>query len=356
MPGNDRCFARDIIVVGASAGGVEALCEIASGLLPNLPAAVFVVLHLAPEATSVLPRILERAGPLPAAHPADMQPILPGRFYVAPPDRHLMIGPGVVRVVRGATENRHRPAVDPLFRTAARTYGPRVAGVILTGGGDDGTAGLLEVKRSGGIAVVQDPEEAFCPRMPRSALEFVEVDYRLPLREIAPLLARLCRMPTDPCGTRDRPRPMMEPDSLSPSIEEEISRPENEVMPGPPFGFTCPDCHGHLWEVQDGGLLRFRCRVGHAYTAESLFMGKQQVVESTLWAALNAFEEHGALARRMAAHARERGHDFTAQRMDLRAEEAAQHAGVLRDLLTQAPAPEELEQAEGPELAREPAS
>src|SRR5947199_9158576 len=172
---------HDIIVVGASAGGVEALVTLARSLKRNLQAAVFVVLHMPAQSPSLLPEILGRAGPLKAVQATDDMQIEPGHIYVAPPDQHMLMELGKVRVVRGPKENRHRPAVDPLFRSAALAYGPRVIGVILTGALDDGTAGLQAVKRRGGITIVQDPDEAFYPGMPLSALQHVQVDYTLPL-------------------------------------------------------------------------------------------------------------------------------------------------------------------------------
>jgi two-component system chemotaxis response regulator CheB len=182
---------HDIIVVGASAGGVHALVTLVGSFPQKLPAAIFVVLHIPAESPSLLPDILSRAGPLEAVEAVDCMDIEHRCIYVVPPDHHLLIERGHVRVVRGPKENRHRPAVDPLFRSAAQVYGPRVVGVILTGALDDGTAGLLAVKRRGGIAVVQDPDEALYSSMPLSALTNVEVDYRLPLSSIGPLLVHL---------------------------------------------------------------------------------------------------------------------------------------------------------------------
>lgn len=191
MPGHD------VIVIGASAGGVEALSKLVAGLPADLPAALFVVVHIPSEATSVLPRILSRAGPLPAVHVRDGLPIQDGRIYVAPPDYHLLLRSGHVRVVRGPREHGHRPAVDPLFRSAAHYGGPRTVGVILSGVLDDGTSGLQVLKAHGGVAVVQDPDDAFYDGMPRSAVENVDVDHVLPLAEIAPVLARLAHAPVE---------------------------------------------------------------------------------------------------------------------------------------------------------------
>ena len=184
---------RDIIVVGASTGGVEALSTLVAGLPEDFPAAVFSVIHFPPQARSVLPRILSKAGLLPAKHAVDGEPIRSGQIFVARPDYHLMLEWERVRVVHGPRENRCRPAVDPLFRSAARAYGPRVIGVVLTGALDDGTAGLLAVKSQGGVAVVQDPEDALVPGMPSSALRYVDVDHCLPLSEIPALLSKVVR-------------------------------------------------------------------------------------------------------------------------------------------------------------------
>ncbi len=189
--------AHDIIVIGTSAGGVEALTELVSHLPSSLPAAVFVVIHLLVDSSSVLPRILQRAGRLPVAFARHGETIEPGRIYVAPPDHHLLIEKGYLRVMRSPQENRHRPSADILFRTAAGIYGPQVVGVVLTGALDDGTVGIQAIKRHNGVAVVQAPHDALVPSMPQSALEAVKVDYCLPLSEIAPLLVRLAQEPVE---------------------------------------------------------------------------------------------------------------------------------------------------------------
>jgi two-component system, chemotaxis family, protein-glutamate methylesterase/glutaminase len=337
MPHAQHLARRDLIVVGASAGGVEALRGLCAGLPEDLPAAVLLVQHVS-DGISLLPRILSRAGPLSAVHAEDGQEIRPGCVYVAPPERHLMVEPGRLRVTAGPHENRHRPAVDPLFRTAARVYGPRVIGVVLTGSGDDGTAGLLEIKRLGGTAVVQSPEDALSPSMPSSALEFVRVDHCLPLREIAPLLARLARdpapLPPQVLATAGSvPRPGAADPAPAPG-EQDVRQPEEPRPAGPLEGFTCPHCRGHLWEVHDEGLLRFQCRVGHVLSADSMLAQKHANVEASLWAALNLLEENAALTRRMSERAHDLGHRHSAERLCTRAEESSQHARVLRDLLS----------------------
>jgi len=319
---------HDIVVVGASAGGVEALAGLAASLPARLPAAVFVVLHVPSTGTSALPDILGRQGPLPAAHVKDGEPIEPGRIYVAPPDHHLLLRPGHVHLARGPRENGHRPAVDPLFRSAAREYATRVVGVVLSGALDDGTAGLLAVKSRGGVAVVQDPEDALYPGMPGNALEVVEVDHVVPARAMGELLARLVA------------EPAAEPPGPAPAdmrTEVEVEGFSLEAMegehPGVPSGFSCPDCNGVLWGIQDEGLQRFRCRVGHAWSPESLLARQSESLEAALWIALRSLEERAALARRLAGPARDRGHRITAARFEEQATEAQNAARLVRNLL-----------------------
>lgn len=325
---------HDIIVVGASMGGVEALSALVAQLPGDLPAAVLVVLHLATQQKSVLPQILSRQGPLPAHHPEDGEPLKPGHIYVAPSDRHLVVEPGKVRMVKGPKENGHRPAVDTLFRSAARAYGPRVVGVVLTGALDDGTAGLLAVKKQGGVTVVQDPTDAFCPDMPRSALEYVAVDHCVRLRELGALLERLVALPVKLRSAKPSPPSRrMNAEVKSMTIETRTLAGEPPEYDGEPSHFSCPDCGGVLFEMEDDGLLRFRCRTGHGYTSEALAAGQQTGMDEALWAALRALEENAALSRRMAARARERGHGQSAQRFDERAQGTEAQVLLLRGAL-----------------------
>jgi two-component system chemotaxis response regulator CheB len=293
---------RDIVVIGTSAGGVEALRALLGRLPADFPGSVFVVMHTAPDSPGVLAQILDRAGPLPVANASNHERIRPGRVYVAPPDMHMLLEPGVVRLTRGPKENRFRPAVDPLFRSAAAVYGPRVVGVILTGGLDDGTSGLWAVKRLGGVAVVQDPDEAFMPSMPQSALEQVEVDYTLPLSEIASLLSRLVRTSVAEQGGYEVP------DELN--IEVKIAMEDNALESGiaklgSPSIFTCPECHGTLLQLKEDGRTRYRCHTGHAYSADSLLSEVTESVEETLWSAIRNIDESAMLMRHMAEHVRE---------------------------------------------------
>jgi two-component system, chemotaxis family, protein-glutamate methylesterase/glutaminase len=323
---------HDIVTIGASSGGVEAVIKLVGSLPPNLPAAVFVVIHLWEGFPSALPSILKRAGPLSAAHPKDGDQIESGRIYVAPPGFHMLLELGHVRVVRGPKENRHRPAVDPLFRTAARAYGFRVVGVILTGALNDGTAGLLAVKRRRGVAVVQDPDEAPFSGMPQSALEYVDVDHCLPLEKIAALLARLSREPAKEEG--DYPVPEeMEYESKIAGLDP--STVESGAPPGELSSFSCPECAGPLYELRDGRLLRFRCRVGHAYTADSVMDAKADVLENALYMALNTLEENAEIAERLAVRSRERLLLHAAERFEERAKEVREQAVLIRQVLTE---------------------
>jgi len=317
-----------IVVVGASAGGVEALTDLTASLPGDLPAAVFVVLHLPATGTSALPEILRRHGPLPAAHVKDGEPIQPGRVYVAPPDHHVLLRTGHVHLSRGPRENGHRPAIDPLFRSAAREYATRVIGLVLSGALDDGTAGLLAIKSRGGTAVVQDPADALYPGMPGHALEHVQVDHVAAAASMGKLLARLIT---------DLAVPPADPVPRAMQVEVEMEGFSLEAFegnhPGRPSGFSCPDCNGVLWQIQDGGLDRYRCRVGHAWSPESLLTQQSEALEAALWIALRSLEERGALARRLAEPARRRGHSITATRFEEQAAEAEHAARLVRDLL-----------------------
>jgi two-component system chemotaxis response regulator CheB len=322
LPGND------IVLIGASAGGVQALAQVIGGLPRDLPAAVFVVLHTSPDSHSVLPSILNRVGTLDACHAEDGEPIEPGRVYVAPPDFHLMIEDSRVRLSRGPTENGHRPAVDVLFRTAASACGRRVVGVVLTGNLDDGTAGLAAIKQSGGIAIVQDPKEADYPGMPMSAIENVQVDHVLPLNEIAPLLARLARQPL-PEVDDDPPEEAAQEEPTAMSTKPEDEGEAAGAREGQASGFTCPECGGALWEKLDSPL-HFRCRTGHAYSPETLLAKQADNLEGTLWAAVRALEENAALARRMEKRMRQAGNETVRTRYEHRAQAAEAHADALR--------------------------
>jgi len=252
---------HDTIVVGASAGGVQALTELVNGLAPDLPAAVLIVLHVSADVPSYLPSILSRDARLPVAHAVEGEDIITGRVYVAPPDHHLLIERRYIRIVHGPKENLHRPSIDALFRSAARWAGPRTIGVVLTGARDDGAAGMYAIKQRGGISIVQDPAEASFPSMPLSVMQRMQVDYSLRLAAIAPLLNKLSRQPADEEGRYPGPEEVdieariaqqdMDSEELIASVERlgKVSK------------LTCPDCNGALGEMNNADMLRLRCHV-----------------------------------------------------------------------------------------------
>ena len=324
-----------LVVIGGSAGGIDALREIVRGLGEDFPAPICVVLHTSPQAPGVLDAILSRAGKLDATNARDRDKLEPGRIYVAPPDFHLLVEPGIVRVTKGPRENRFRPAVDPLFRSAAQVYGPAAIGVVLTGNLDDGTAGLLAIKQLGGTAIVQDPADALFPAMPRNALQNVRVDYSVPLTEIAPLLRRLTAEGADHSAPGDRSASFAVPTTVE--VEMKIANEQNPLESGlqaisEPSEFACPECHGVLMRIKEGGPSRFRCHTGHAYSIESLLADVSEGIEDAMWNAVRALEEGELLMRTMAGHLSTHGR-ADAQELLGRADEAKKHSDVLRKLV-----------------------
>lgn len=269
---------HDIIVVGTSAGSVEALQTLLRGLPAGLPASIFVVVHLSPRSRSLLPEILSKSGPLPAANAADGAPIEHGRIYIAPPDHHLLIERDHVHLGMGPKEQHQRPCINVTFRSAALAHGDRVVGVILTGELDDGTAGLWEIKRRGGIAIVQNPEEASFPSMPLSALREVEADYIARIEDLAPLLVRLAT------NEGEKQRTAIESSEMEPKLTD----------------LTCPDCRGTIWEVPRGNGKEYRCRVGHTFSPKNMLAEHFAAQEKALYAAIVALEEGASLARKLA--------------------------------------------------------
>lgn len=327
-------YRHDIIVIGASAGGVEALKNLVHALPTRLPAAVFMVLHIPPNSPSMMPGILTRNGYLPATHPTDNSEPLPGHIYIAPPDHHMLLEEGRIRVVHGPKENRSRPAVDPLFRSAALAYGKRVVGIVLTGALDDGSAGLQAVKQRGGIAIVQDPKDALYPDMPLNAMAYTTPDYVVPLAEIGPLIVRLASEESSEEDIMDQQATDMQ------QMEKEVQLAELALDPsqhanhvGHPSVFSCPECGGVLWEMKDDDLLRFRCRVGHAFSIDSMFAEQADAIEEALWVALKTLSENAELARRMAAQARKNGHQWLTRRFEDRVKEAEHRVNLLKNAL-----------------------
>jgi two-component system chemotaxis response regulator CheB len=296
--------SRHAVVIGASAGGLAAVRTVIDGLPKDFRAPVLVVIHTSPEGPGLLSTILDRVGPLPASTARQGEAVRSGHIYVAPPDSHLVLEPGRIRLTRGPREHRFRPAIDPLFRSAAEHYGDRTIGIILSGNMADGTHGLMTIKRAGGIAIVQDPAEAEVPAMPLSALRRVEADYILPAEGMGSVLTELVMN-----GHRSRSTSRSNParTDAAPSAEHpDGDALETGALNGPPSPFTCPDCGGTLWELKDGALVRYRCHVGHGYSGDSLALAQNEKVEDALWSALRAIEESIELRRRMVARAESR--------------------------------------------------
>lgn len=322
---------REIVVMGASAGGISALQGIVRGLPKDFPAAILVVLHLSRQSGGLLPKILAGSGALPASNACHNEQIRPGHIYVAPPDRHLLIGPERrIRLGHGPKENRFRPAVDPLFRSAALNGGPNVIGIVLSGGLDDGTAGLCAIKQAGGLAVVQDPSDAEVPSMPRSALRHVTADHCMTAQKIGEMLPGLLR---------EVPSREVQSMSEDTRLEVEMAADERNV-PGPailgqPSVYTCPSCSGSLLRIGNTNPVRFRCHTGHAYTAASLDDEQREKVENATWSAIRALQEHAMLLQEMI-----RQPGFSPEEIadyNDRTEQALDRAKLLRETLTATP-------------------
>src|SRR5262245_6081319 len=320
---------RDIVVIGASAGGIQALKQVAGGLPRNLRATVFVVVHSSPEAPSLLPELLSKAGYLPAQHAVHGERFRRGRIYVAPPDRHLLLSDGTMQVTLGPRENGFRPAVDPLFRTAAAEHGPRVVGIVLSGALDDGTRGLKDIKREGGIAIAQHIEEATIPQMPLSAIQNVEIDHILPAADMPSVITRLAneRLGVKMTATHRK-------SGKRDVAQHGTRRLEEPGMRGPPSPFTCPECGGTLWEKRDGKLSVFQCHVGHGYTADALGASLDERVETAMWTALRTLEENVALQHRLAQRASGLGLSALAASHTEKARLASERAASLQTVLT----------------------
>jgi two-component system chemotaxis response regulator CheB len=318
---------RDIIVIGASAGSIQTLKEMMSRLPADLPAAVFVVVHVSPTSMGFLPQILDTAGPLIATHPQDREPIERGRVYVAPPNHHMMIDDGRISLTVGPKENGFRPAVDPLFRTASGAYGSRVVGVILSGGLDDGTEGLRRIKQRGGVAIVQDPLEASIPGMPQSAINNVKVDHILPANQIPEVIKTLSRNGRGN-GEKVRGGKKREADPA----EGKIDALRSGEQPGTATPLTCPECGGVLWERGEKPVI-YECHVGHTFTEQALMAEQSDQVEAALWTAVRALEESAELKKRMAQHARNGKLDALALQYERSAGDARRHADIVREAL-----------------------
>ncbi|MGQ0776023.1 MAG: chemotaxis protein CheB [Pseudonocardiales bacterium] len=326
-------MVRDLVVVGASAGGVEALRAMVHGFPRDLDAAVLVVLHIPPGAPSALPKILARSGPLPAVAARDGELIKPSCIYVAPADQHMLVRDGQIALSRGPAENGHRPAVDPLFRSAAQHYGARVIGVILSGSRDDGTAGLAAIVERGGIPIVQDPDTALHRSMPCAAMEHLTIEYVLHPGKIGKLVAGLV---TQGPLVAQKPTVAELPADELLAVETaiaELTAVTTDRLPGRPTGLSCPSCHGAMLELDGAPSPRYRCRVGHAWSPDSLLAAQSDAIDGALWTALRALEEQAALSRQLAALGGPRGSPEIVDRHLARADHTYWAARQIRRLL-----------------------
>lgn len=309
------------VFLGGSAGSLEALAELLSRLPSDLAAPVLVVLHVGRVGTSVLPAILDRAGELHAVTPLDGESLMNGVVYVAPRDRHMLVEDGCVRLVGGPTEHGMRPAVDPLFRSAARAYGPRAIGVVLSGMLDDGAAGLREIGARGGWTLVQDPGEAMFPSMPRSAIASVDVDAVLPVVELAARIQQIVAA-----------RPRLAHAATLDVDPDEHARPRRP--PGMRTDISCPRCGGALWEEVDGRLTTYRCHAGHLYSPDSLLAVQGEGLDMAIWRPIRMLQERGALLRRLAKRAEGEGRERSARYFRDQASDTLLRANEMRRAAT----------------------
>lgn len=318
-------------MIGASAGGVYALKELVATLPKDFQAAVFVVQHVSPHSPSYLPDILNHVGSLTATHPKDGELIQPGRIYVAPPDHHMLIEYDQVIVKKGPKENRFRPSIDALFRSAAYTYGPRVIGIVLTGMLNDGTSGMWSVKRLGGLAIVQELEDAMYSSMPDSVLEYVEVDHIVPVAEMGALLTKLVTetIPEKPVLSPEEDERM----SAEINIAAEDSAFEQGIIGmGELTPLTCPECNGALISIREGKLIRYRCHTGHAFTASSLLAETTKSVEESFWKAVKSLEETVILLEQSGKQFSEGGNQEAAEQFFEQAQQARERAKIAHEL------------------------
>jgi two-component system chemotaxis response regulator CheB len=314
------------VFIGGSAGAIEAVAALLAGLPAEFPAPVLVVLHTGRNGASVLPAILERVGPLQAVTPADGESLSDGIVYVAPRDNHMLVEGHRVRLNEGPAEHGLRPAIDPLFRSAARACGPRAVGVVLSGMLDDGTAGLREIRARGGWTLAQAPDEAAFGSMPRSAIDNVGVDYVLPVAGLAAVLTELV------CSRRQRPE---EAEQLPPPppgpVASELAGPE---PPGMRTDITCPRCGGVLWEEVEDRVTIYRCRAGHVYSPDSLLAVQEEGLDSAIWRPIRMLQEQAALSQRLAARADAQGRERSARHFHHEADEALRRAAEMRRTLS----------------------
>jgi two-component system, chemotaxis family, protein-glutamate methylesterase/glutaminase len=319
---------RDIVAIGTSAGGFEALLFLAKGFPQNFPASILVTIHLPLEFRSSLDEMLTNAGPLAARFATEGEVRQNGRIYIAPPGRHLIVDGEQLSLGKGPRENNARPSIDPMLRSAAVCCGNRAIGAVLTGTLGDGASGLWAIDQTGGMTVVQDPEDAAFPEMPQTALKRMEPDHVVRLRDMPGLLHALVHQPAG--------EPIEVPDNLR--YEVEIARSGRAGMNGMDwFGarsvLTCPDCGGLMWELNDGAMSRYRCHIGHAYTEELIAVGLDERLKRAMATALRALNERAALVTKLRDQEDSRGRPDLAEPWSLRAEEFQKEADVIRDAI-----------------------
>jgi two-component system chemotaxis response regulator CheB len=321
---------RDIVVVGASAGGITALKDFVKFLPKDFKGSVFVVLHIPAYTETYLPSILSKAGPLKAVIPKDGERIEQGMIYVAPNDHHMLLEHNKVIVRRGPKENRFRPSIDALFRSAAYVYGKRVIGVVLSGYLDDGTSGLWTIKRLGGVAIIQDPHDAEQPQMPENVLGHVDVDYTLSAVDMGPLIAGLVgEVSPEQFKIPDHEMKLLEMEIIIATRDNAFEMGIIEMGEFTPF--TCPECHGALVRLVEGNIIRFRCHTGHAYTASSLLADVSTSVEDLLWQSMRAMEEMVILLNNTAEHYEAMGKSDAAVLFRRKAKESSKRARSIHD-------------------------
>lgn len=328
-----------IVVIGGSTGAINALKLILPTLPHDFPAAILIVTHIGSQ-ISMLPEILGRHAAMPVRHATDGEPIIPGRVLLAPPDEHMMVvrngGRTYVRLVHGPKENHSRPALDPLFRSAATVFGPNTIGLVLSGYLNDGTVGLQAIKACGGIALVQDPAEAEASEMPSSALKYVDVDRVLRVSEIGSTLFELASADVQPRTEGHRANVSSTPSWID--IENRISAKDSDMGDLEKIGklspLTCPECNGALWEIQAKGPIRYRCHTGHAFTARVLETLQSEAVEDAIWGAIRALHEQERLFSKLAEQALRSGQQAGAAEYQAMAAQAHAHSRALRDVVS----------------------
>jgi two-component system chemotaxis response regulator CheB len=316
---------RDLIAIGTSAGGVDALLKLARDLPARIPAAILVTIHMSPHFKSELDVLLSRVGPLRASFPKDGEPCRKGHIYIAPPDRHLLVVGERFQLGHGARENNTRPAIDPMLRSAAVCCGSRSIGVVLTGTLGDGASGLFALDACGGISVVQDPQDAAFADMPLNALSRVRADHVVPLAQMPALL--------DSLAHQQAGEPVPAPAGIAFEVEVASggkAKMEDMDRLGRRSALTCPDCHGVMWEIDEGELVRFRCHVGHSYTAELMSLALDENLRRAMASALRALEERVTLARKLQKQAESEGHNLLAANWREKADEFQANLDTVR--------------------------